>query len=62
MTQTDGAEERDLLRMAKYLRERHGANAIAVAEKRIVELDAARDHGAAAIWRQVLELLKQGRV
>jgi hypothetical protein len=52
----------DIRRMARFLVERHGDKALAVARKRLAELHAMRDDGAAGVWQQIVEMLQAGGV
>jgi hypothetical protein len=51
--------DRDIEKMARHLIQKHGAKAQGVARSRIAELDREGDHGAAVVWREVLEAMKK---
>ena len=51
--------DRDIERMARHLAEKHGARAPEVVAERIRELVKAGDRGAAEIWRQIANALRE---
>ncbi len=50
-------EDPDIRRAAKFMIERHGANAAPAAAARASELLSSGDIGAAEIWRQIAEAI-----
>jgi hypothetical protein len=53
------AVDRDIERMARYLIAQHGARAADVARERARNLEDSGDTGAAAVWREIADAIKE---
>lgn len=51
--------DRDIARMARHLVEKHGDRASEVVAERIRELVKSGDRGAAEVWRQIADALRE---